>query len=74
MFSRLLVLFVQLFLDGHPRWVGSRPTRNPRIYLANHSSHVDTVALWSALLPRYLAAARDYQSSGVRNFRCAQRL
>lgn len=73
MFSRLLVVFVQIFLGAYPRWAGSKPTRKQRIYFANHSSHVDTVALWSALPPRLRkrtrpVAARDYWGSGLRNF------
>ncbi|MEO8367515.1 MAG: lysophospholipid acyltransferase family protein [Pseudoxanthomonas sp.] len=73
MFSRLLVLLVQLFLGAYPRWAGSRPTGRQRIYFANHSSHVDTVALWAALPPRLRrrtrpVAARDYWGSGARNF------
>ena len=73
MFSRLLVFFVQVFLGAYPRWAGSKPTRRQRIYFANHSSHVDTVALWSALPPRLRkrtrpVAARDYWGSGVRKF------
>ncbi len=73
MFSRLLVLFVQLFLGAYPRWAGSRPTGRQRIYFANHASHVDVVALWSALPPRLRrrtrpVAARDYWGSGIRNF------
>lgn len=73
MFSRLLVFFVQVFLGAYPRWAGSKPTRKQRIYFANHSSHVDTVALWSALPPRLRkrtrpVAARDYWGSGLRNF------
>ena len=73
MFSRLLVFFVHIFLGAYPRWAGSRPTRKQRIYFANHSSHVDTVALWSALPPRLRkrtrpVAARDYWGSGIRNF------
>ncbi len=73
MFSRLLVFFVQVFLGAYPRWAGSKPTRRQRIYFANHSSHVDTVALWSALPPRLRkrtrpVAARDYWGSGIRQF------
>ncbi|MEO6519855.1 MAG: lysophospholipid acyltransferase family protein [Pseudoxanthomonas sp.] len=73
MFSRLLVLCVQLFLGAYPRWAGSRPTGRQRIYFANHASHVDTVALWSALPPRLRrrtrpVAARDYWGSGIRHF------
>lgn len=77
MFSRLLVFFVQLFLGAYPRWAGSEPTRRQRIYFANHSSHVDTVALWSALPPRLRkrtrpVAARDYWGSGIRHFVATQ--
>lgn len=73
MFSRLLVVLVQLFLGAYPRWAGSRPTGRQRIYFANHASHVDTVALWSALPPRLRrrtrpVAARDYWGSGIRHF------
>lgn len=73
MFSRLLVYFVHIFLGAYPRWAGSKPTRKQRIYFANHASHVDTVALWSALPPPLRkrtrpVAARDYWGSGLRNF------
>lgn len=73
MFSRLLVFFVQVFLGAYPRWAGSRPSPRQRIYFANHSSHVDTVALWSALPPPLRkrtrpVAARDYWGSGLRYF------
>ena len=72
MFSRLLVFFVQLFLGAYPRWVGSQPADTQRVYFANHSSHLDTLALWSALPPRLRkrtrpVAARDYWGSGLRN-------
>jgi 1-acyl-sn-glycerol-3-phosphate acyltransferase len=71
MFSRLLVFLVQIFLGAYPRWVGSQPTDRQRIYFANHSSHLDTLALWSALPPRLRkrtrpVAARDYWGSGIR--------
>jgi len=72
-FSRLLVFFVHIFLGAYPRWAGSKPTRKQRIYFANHSSHVDTVALWSALPPALRkrtrpVAARDYWGDGIRYF------
>ena len=71
MLSSLLVAAVKVFIGAYPRWVGSRPTDTQRIYFANHSSHLDTVALWSALPPALRehtrpVAARDYWSKGVR--------
>ena len=73
MLSSLLVAAVKVFIGAYPRWVGSRPTDTQRIYFANHSSHLDTVALWSALPPALRehtrpVAARDYWSKGVRKF------
>lgn len=71
MLSSLLVAAVKIFIGAYPRWIGSRPTDTQRIYFANHASHLDTVALWSALPPALRehtrpVAARDYWSKGVR--------
>ena len=71
MLSSLLVAAVKVFIGAYPRWVGCRPNDTQRIYFANHSSHLDTVALWSALPPALRehtrpVAARDYWSKGVR--------
>ena len=30
-------------------WMGCQPVRSQRLYFANHSSHIDTLVLWSAL-------------------------
>lgn len=63
--SSLLVGFVRLLVGASPRWQGVAPASEQRIYFANHCSHLDSVALWSAL-PRQLrqhtraVAARDY--------------
>jgi 1-acyl-sn-glycerol-3-phosphate acyltransferase len=60
-----LVAIVRLLVGAYPRWIGCGPDERQRIYFANHTSHVDTLALWSAL-PRRLryrthpVAARDY--------------
>lgn len=67
--SSLLIGTVRLLVGATPRWVGSTPTNTQRIYFANHSSHIDTIALWSAL-PPYLrtktrpVAAADYWGTG----------
>ena len=67
--SALLITLVRALVGASPRWVGSVPSMKQRIYFANHSSHIDTVALWSALPPELRAhtrpvAAADYWSKG----------
>jgi 1-acyl-sn-glycerol-3-phosphate acyltransferase len=71
--STFLVAIVKLLVGAYPRWIGCEPTTKQRIYFANHSSHVDTLALWSAL-PRRLryvthpVAARDYWGHGIKKY------
>jgi 1-acyl-sn-glycerol-3-phosphate acyltransferase len=55
-------------------WRGCRPDPRPRIYFANHTSHLDAVVLWAAL-PREIraltrpVAARDYwEKSAMRRY------
>jgi 1-acyl-sn-glycerol-3-phosphate acyltransferase len=64
-----IVWLVRLLVGAYPRWVGSAPSANQRIYFANHTSHMDTVVLWAALPPSLRAntrpvAARDYWGGG----------
>jgi 1-acyl-sn-glycerol-3-phosphate acyltransferase len=71
--SALLVGVVKLLVGAYARWVGTSPSPAQRIYFANHTSHIDTLALWSAL-PAVLRrrtrpiAARDYWGKGLRNY------
>jgi len=71
--SVILVGLVKLLVGAYPRWIGSKPEMVQRLYFANHSSHIDTMALWAAL-PRRLrqqthpVAARDYWGTGVRRY------
>jgi 1-acyl-sn-glycerol-3-phosphate acyltransferase len=71
--SALLVGIVKLLVGAYARWVGTTPTAAQRIYFANHTSHIDTLAIWSSL-PRGLRrhtrpiAARDYWGSGLRKY------
>ena len=63
--SYLLIGSVRALLGATPRWIGSKPEDRQRIYFANHTSHIDTVAIWSALPPDLraktrTAAAADY--------------
>jgi 1-acyl-sn-glycerol-3-phosphate acyltransferase len=68
--SKLLIGLVRIVVGASPRWIGAGPSPVQRIYFANHSSHIDTVALWSAL-PAELrvrtrpVAAADYWGKGA---------
>jgi 1-acyl-sn-glycerol-3-phosphate acyltransferase len=71
--SQLLVGMVKLLVGAHPRWIGCAPDPAQRLYFANHSSHIDTLAIWSALPIRLRkhtrpVAAQDYWGRGVRRY------
>jgi 1-acyl-sn-glycerol-3-phosphate acyltransferase len=71
--SFFLVGVVKLLVGAYPRWVGCGPEATQRIYFANHTSHVDTMALWAALPIRiryrtHPVAARDYWGQGFRKY------
>lgn len=60
-----LVGLSRLVSGARARWVGCEPHPRQRIYFANHTSHLDTLVLWSALPPSLRpltrpVAARDY--------------
>ncbi|MBC8027468.1 MAG: 1-acyl-sn-glycerol-3-phosphate acyltransferase [Steroidobacteraceae bacterium] len=71
--SALLVGVVKLLVGAYARWIGTAPATTQRIYFANHTSHIDTLAIWSSL-PRALRrrtrpiAARDYWGKGLRKY------
>lgn len=78
MFNHLLVKFAQLGMIGlvkllvgaSPRWVNAAPSNAQSIYFTNHSSHLDTLALWVALPKEIRAkvrpvAAKDYWGKGI---------
>jgi 1-acyl-sn-glycerol-3-phosphate acyltransferase len=70
MISDILIFLTRFLVGGHARWQGSEPEDSPRIYFANHSSHLDTILLWAAL-PKWLrrtthpVAAKDYWGSNA---------
>jgi 1-acyl-sn-glycerol-3-phosphate acyltransferase len=65
MIGSMLAAAAQLVAGSTVRWAGCAPTEEQRIYIANHSSHLDFIVLWS-YLPPWLrrrtrpVAARDY--------------
>lgn len=69
----LLAFGVRLLCGASARWAGSKPDGRQRIYCANHTSHLDSVTIWSALPPELRevtrpVAAADYWRSGIRRF------
>lgn len=71
--ATFLVGFVRLLVGAYPRWVGCAPAPRQRLYFSNHTSHIDTLALWSALPPplrrhTHPVAARDYWGRGIRRY------
>jgi len=65
MIAGVLAASAQVVAGSTVRWLGSVPTDGQRVYIANHSSHLDFIVLWSYLPPglRRLTrpvAARDY--------------
>jgi 1-acyl-sn-glycerol-3-phosphate acyltransferase len=66
----LLVGLARALVGAYPHWQGSIPSSAQRIYFANHTSHIDTIAIWSALPPAARAvtrpvAAKDYWNKGA---------
>jgi 1-acyl-sn-glycerol-3-phosphate acyltransferase len=77
--SEILVCAVKLLVGAHPRWIGCTPDRAQRLYFANHSSHIDTLAIWAALPPALRentrpVAARDYWGAGFRRYMATKAL
>ena len=73
-----IVWITRLLVGAYPQWRGSAPTRKQRIYFANHTSHLDTIVIWSAL-PGALrsttrpVAAKDYWTKGLIRRRLAMK-
>jgi 1-acyl-sn-glycerol-3-phosphate acyltransferase len=67
--SYLLTFIIRVLVGANARWIGCKPAPTLRIYYANHTSHMDTLALWCAL-PHDLraqtrpVAASDYWNRG----------
>lgn len=65
-----LIGLVKLLVGAHPRWVAAIPDAAQSIYFTNHTSHLDTLALWVALPAKIRAkarpvAAKDYWGKGI---------
>lgn len=68
--STVLVIVVKALVGASPRWIGSNPSGKQRIYFSNHTSHIDAVAIWSAIPSQFRrrtrpVAAADYWDGGA---------
>jgi 1-acyl-sn-glycerol-3-phosphate acyltransferase len=72
--ERLLIASVRLLVGAQSRWQGCAYSPEQRIYVANHSSHLDVVLLFSALpallrrRTRPVAAAEYWNAGPVRRY------
>jgi 1-acyl-sn-glycerol-3-phosphate acyltransferase len=70
----LLIVSVRLLAGAQARWQGCAPSPGQRIYVANHSSHLDVVLLFSTLpaplrrRTRPVAAAEYWTAGPVRRY------
>jgi 1-acyl-sn-glycerol-3-phosphate acyltransferase len=46
-----IVGFARLLTGVQARWLGCRPVGGPRVYIANHTSHLDFILVWASLPP-----------------------
>lgn len=72
--AALLAGLARLVSGVRVEWRGAAPDPRPRVYFANHTSHLDAVVLWASL-PREVralarpVAARDYwQKTALRRY------
>jgi 1-acyl-sn-glycerol-3-phosphate acyltransferase len=69
MIGRLVAALARLLGGGYVRWLEPPVHDCPRVYYANHTSHLDFALLWSYLPPELRkrtrpVAARDYWERG----------
>jgi 1-acyl-sn-glycerol-3-phosphate acyltransferase len=65
-----MIGLVKILVGAQARWVDAAPNNEQSIYFTNHSSHLDTLALWVALPAEIRAktrpvAAKDYWGNGI---------
>jgi 1-acyl-sn-glycerol-3-phosphate acyltransferase len=67
--DKIIITLSRLLVGAAARWIGSSPSKMQRIYFANHTSHLDTIAIWSAMPSEFRkttrpVAAADYWNKG----------
>jgi 1-acyl-sn-glycerol-3-phosphate acyltransferase len=72
--ASVLARLTRLVTGVRARWVCAPPWGTPRVYFANHSSHLDTLAIWASLpepmrsRTRPVAAADYWDRPGLRRW------
>lgn len=72
--SRMVPPLTRLILGANARWYCPQETAVQRVYFANHTSHLDTLLLWSLLPPqarsltRPVAAKEYWNTTRLRRF------
>jgi 1-acyl-sn-glycerol-3-phosphate acyltransferase len=72
--ARVLASLTRLVTGVRARWTGGPPSAAQRVYFANHSSHLDTLVIWSSLpaglreRTRPVAAADYWDKPGLRRW------
>lgn len=70
----LLASLARLITGANTRWIDCPPEQRQRLYFANHTSHLDFVALWAALpepirnRTRPVAAREYWERNRVRSY------
>jgi 1-acyl-sn-glycerol-3-phosphate acyltransferase len=69
MIANLLAGVTKLLIGAYPHWRNNLPSERQRIYFANHTSHLDTLAIWSSFTAEFRqkirpVAAKDYWDKG----------
>jgi len=77
--KNFLLLLAHLLSRAKVRWHECQPDTCQRVYFANHSSHLDAIAVWASLPPEVrdktrMIAAKDYWDAGPVRRYIARRL
>ena len=67
-----IVWLTRLLVGAYPQWVGCTPSHTQRIYFANHSSHLDTIAIWASLPAVLRGTTRPVAANPLLFFRKAR--
>jgi 1-acyl-sn-glycerol-3-phosphate acyltransferase len=65
--AALLAGLTRLVTGVRARWICCAPTEAPRVYFANHTSHLDTLVIWASLPKTIRARARPVAAADYWN-------